>query len=186
MIRDSLRGFGLVSIFFHWVSAIVVLFLFGLGVYLTSYGYYSPDYLQYAHLHYALGILIFGFIIARLLWRLSSKTPLSLSSTVVAKLGVKLIKFSLYVLMFVVLVSGYLICTAEGQTISVFGWFKAPALIGLDTYGINLAGLTHKFVAWGLFFIVILHAGGALVHHFLIGDSTFIRMIKPLTRDKSE
>lgn len=179
MIRDSQDNYGIVSIFFHWLSAALTLFLFGLGVYLTSYGYYSGDYLQYAHLHYALGILLLGLISIRLLWRLTSKTPKTLADKLPAKLSIKLIKFLLYVLLFTVLVSGYFICTAEGQTINVFDWFQVPSFILLETDQLNLAGLSHKYVAWGLFALVLLHAGAALVHHFLFRDRTLVRMLKP-------
>lgn len=183
MIRDSKDNYGIISIFFHWLSAVLTLFLFGLGVYLTSYGYYSGDYLQYAHLHYALGALLFGLVVIRLLWRLTSKTPTTLANKLPAKLGIKLIKFLLYVMLFTVLVSGYFICTAEGQAINVFGWFQVPSFLLLETDQVNLAGLAHKYIAWALFGLVILHAGAALIHHFFIGDRTLVRMLKPSNKD---
>lgn len=179
MIRDSQDNYGIISIFFHWLSAALTLFLFALGFYLTSYGYYSADYLQYAHLHYALGIILFGLVFIRLLWRLSSKTPTTLANKLPAKLGIKLIKFLLYVLLFTVLVSGYFICTSEGQSINVFGWFQVPSFVLLETEQLNLAGLAHKYVAWILLGLVVLHAGAALVHHFFIRDRTLVRMLKP-------
>ncbi len=150
MIRDSHHNFGIISIFFHWLSAGLTLFLFGLGVYLTSYGYYSGDYLQYAHLHYALGIILFGLVTIRLLWRLTSKTPKTLVNSLPTKMGISLSKFLLYVFLFTILVSGYFICTAEGQSINVFGLFQIPSVMLLETAQLNLAGLTHKYIAWVL------------------------------------
>lgn len=179
MIRDSQDNYGIISIFFHWLSAALTLFLLGLGFYLTSYGYYSGDYLQYAHLHYALGILLLGLVAIRLLWRLTNKTPKTLADKLPAKLSIKLIKFLLYVLLVAVLVSGYFICTSEGQTINVFGWFQVPSVMVLETHQLNLAGLTHKYVAWVLLGLIILHAGAALVHHFFIRDRTLVRMLNP-------
>ena len=179
MIRDSNDNFGIISILFHWLSAVLTLFLFGLGVYLTSYGYYSPDYLKTAHLHYALGIILFGLIAIRLLWRLTSRTPKTLTNSLPAKISIKLSKFLLYVFLFTILISGYFICTAEGQSINVFGLFQVPSFVLLETSQLNLAGLIHKYIAWVLFGLVILHAGAALVHHFFIGDKTLSRMIRP-------
>lgn len=179
MIRDSHNNFGFISILFHWLSAGLTLFLFGLGVYLTSYGYYSGDYLKFAHLHYALGIILLGLVTVRLLWRLTSKTPKALVNSFPAKIGISLSKFLLYVFLFTILISGYFICTAEGQSIDVFGLFQIPSLILLETDQLNIAGLTHKYVAWVLFGLVILHAGAALVHHFFMRDRTLVRMLKP-------
>lgn len=178
MIRDTSHSFGWVSILLHWSSAITTLFLFGLGVYLTSYGYYSPNYLETAHLHYALGIILFAVVVLRLVWRLSSKTPVSLSKKLPVKISVKLIKFLLYTFLLAILVSGYFICTAEGQSIAVFNLVQIPSFILLDTPQLNAAGLTHKYLAWVLFGLVIIHAGAALVHHFR-GDKTFMRMVRP-------
>lgn len=179
MIRDSRDSFGIISIFFHWLSAGLTLFLFGLGVYLTSYGYYSGDYLKFAHLHYALGILLLGLVTIRLLWRLTSKTPKALVNSIPAKIGISLSKFLLYIFLFVILISGYFICTAEGQSIDIFGLFQIPSIKLLEIEQLNLAGLAHKYVAWALFGLVIIHAGAALTHHFFIGDKTLSRMIKP-------
>lgn len=179
MIRDSRHSYGILSIFFHWVSAGLTLFLFGLGVYLTSYGYYSPDFLKTAHLHYALGIILFGLIVVRLLWRLTSKTPPTLVSSRPKKIGVMLSKFLLYVFLFTILISGYFICTAEGQSINVFGLFQVPSVMTLENAQINIAGLSHRYVAWVLFGLVIIHASAALVHHFFFRDRTLVRMLKP-------
>lgn len=178
MIRDTSTGFGIVSIIFHWLSAIVTLFLFGLGVYLTSYGYYSPNYIETAHLHYALGVLLLGLVSVRLIWRLTSRTPVTLANNLPAKISIKLIKFLLYAGLFIILLSGYFICTAEGQTINVFDLFQVPSFVLLETSQVNIAGLTHKYVAWGLFALVLIHAGAALFHHFFIKDPTLVRMIK--------
>lgn len=179
MIRDSRHHFGIVSILFHWLSAGLTLFLFGLGYYLTSYGYYSPDYLQIAHLHYALGIILFLLICLRLVWRLSSKTPVTLVNSLPTKIGIAISKLMLYIALFVILISGYFICTAEGQSINVFGLFQVPSLVLLENEQLNLAGLSHKYVAWGLMGLVAIHAGAALVHHFFKRDRTLVRMLKP-------
>lgn len=182
MIRDSSQSFGLVSIFFHWVSAIATLLLFGLGVYLTSYGYYSPNFLEIAHFHYALGILLFGLVIARIVWRVTSKTPAPLTGNLAGRIGIKLIKFLLYVLLLAIMVSGYLICTSEGQTINVFNWFQVKSFVLLEMDQLNLAGLTHKYLSWVLFGLVLLHVAAALFHHFFVKDRTLVRMIKPASK----
>lgn len=179
MIRDSSKSFGLVSILFHWVSAIATLLLFGLGVYLTSYGYYSPNFLEIAHFHYALGILLLGLVAVRLVWRLTSKTPAPLTNNLASRIGIKLIKFLLYVLLIAIMISGYLICTSEGQTINVFDLFEVKSYVLLNTEQLNYAGLTHKYLSWVLIGLVVLHVLAALFHHFFVKDRTLMRMVKP-------
>ncbi len=179
MIRDTSKGFGIISILFHWLGAIVTLVLFGVGFYLTSYGYYSPNALKIAHFHYALGILLFGLIAVRILWRLTSKSPASLSSSLLVRIGIAASKLLLYVLLLVILVSGYFICTSEGQSIDVFGAFQVPSVLLLEIEQLNIAGLTHKYLSWVLIGVVAIHALAALTHHFFLKDRTLVRMVKP-------
>ncbi|WP_039913046.1 cytochrome b [Cellvibrio mixtus] len=179
MIRDTSTGFGLISILFHWLGAIVTLVVFGVGFYLTSYGYYSPNALKIAHFHYALGMLLLGLIVIRLLWRLTSKTPATLSSSLAMRITIKLSKLMLYVLLLIIMVTGYFICTSEGQTVDVFGLFQVPSVLLLDIEKLNLAGLSHKYLSWVLMGLVAVHAIAALVHHFVKKDRTLVRMIKP-------
>ena len=164
----------------------MVLFLLGLGWYLPRYGYSSPDFLRYAHLHYALGVVVFAIFILRSFWRISSTTPAPLTSKTAAIVAVTAIKFFLYLLVMVVAISGYLICTSEGQTVNVFGLFEVPSIILLETEGVNVAGIAHKYTSWLLFGVVVIHAGAALIHHFIVGDATLKRMLKPEVKPKSD
>jgi len=65
-----------------------------------------------------------------LLWRLASPPPPALPehgrlTRVASKLG----HGFLYLGLFVLMTSGYLISTADGRGISVFGWFEVPASV---------------------------------------------------------
>lgn len=179
MIRDTSSGFGIISILFHWLGAIVTLTLFGVGYYLTHGGYYSPNALKIAHFHYALGILLSGLIVVRILWRITSKTPASLTSNLAARITISMSKLLLYVLLLAILISGYFICTAEGQSIDVFGLFQVPSVMLLEIEQLNIASLSHKYLSWVLVGIVGVHALAAITHHFFLKDRTLVRMIKP-------
>lgn len=180
MIRDTSSGYGIFTILFHWVTAVVTMLIFGLGIYLIHFGgYSSPNFLKIAHFHYAMGSLLFIWVAVRLLWRLTSKTPVALTQSLLAKIIIKLIKFSLYLLLFAIMITGYLTVTYEGQSIDVFGFFQVPSLIMLDNDQLNIAALAHKYLSWVLIVIVIIHALAALIHHFIRKDKTLVRMIKP-------
>lgn len=179
MLRNSTQGYGLISIFFHWICALTVIGLFALGTYVVHFGYASLNYLSYAHLHYALGIIIFVVFILRILWRLINTTPAPLDTKILTRLVIGTIKFLLYLLVFIVIVSGYFICTSEGQSIDVFGIFNMPSLMLLENEGVNAAGLIHRYGSWLLAVIITVHILGALMHHFVLGDNTLKRMINP-------
>jgi cytochrome b561 len=82
-------------------------------------------------------------------------------------------------LIFIVAITGYLITTAEGQAAQVFNWFGLPASIELNADQVDLAGEIHEYAAWLIIIIATLHAGAALLHHFVFKDKTLKRMIFP-------
>lgn len=80
-------------------------------------------------------------------------------------------------LLVAVIVAGYLISTADGEPISVFGWFSVPAtLSGLPDQA-DVAGEIHLYLAWALVVFAVLHAFAALKHHFIDRDPTLKRML---------
>lgn len=179
MLKDSTQGFGLVSILLHWLSAITIIFLFALGLYMTSLTYYDDWYHKGPSLHISIGLLLFFATLLRILWRLFNRTPVNLSDNRQANLAAKAIKLFLYLLIFVVAITGYLITTAEGQAATVFDWFGVPPTIELNAAQVDLAGEIHEYGAWLIILIATLHAGAALMHHFVFKDRTLKRMIFP-------
>ena len=52
---------------------------------------------------------------------------------------------ALYAVLFGILISGYLISTADGQPISVFGWFDVPATVTGMAEQADTAGAIHLY-----------------------------------------
>ena len=85
---------------------------------------------------------------------------------------------AMYGLITLICVSGYLISTAKGKGIEFFGWFEVPALLTPIENQADLAGLVHLWLAYMLAGFVVLHAAGALKHHFIDKDNTLKRMLR--------
>lgn len=182
MLKDSSAGYGLISIIVHWLSALLILFLFGLGIYMTGLGYYDDWYHKGPALHISLGLIVLLLMLTRVTWRLLNPTPAALGDKPMQLLAAKLVKWGLYLAIFVVLISGYLITTAEGKPASLFDWIYFPALAELSAGQVDLAGELHEYLAWGIIALVVLHVAGALVHHFVVRDRTLVRMLKPVKK----
>jgi len=180
MLKDSTSGYGLVTIVLHWVCAPLIIFLFGLGIYMRGLDYYSPWYHRGPDLHIALGLLIFALMFLRLLWRKSNQNPNAIPTISQSNLwAASIVKVFLYVGVFIICISGYFITTAEGTGASFFGLFSIPASVEFSANNVDRLGAIHKYCAWGLMGIVILHAAAALFHHFVKRDKTLVRMLKP-------
>lgn len=178
MWRNTRNGWGVVSISFHWLSALAVIGLFLLGWWMTGLGYYHPWYNQAPWIHRSIGILLLLVTAGRMTWRLLNATPESEGSRferIAAHLG----HIGIYVLLLLVMLSGYLISTANGRGVSVFGWFEMPALLhGLPNQA-SVAGDIHWYSAVLLLIVAAGHALAAMKHHFHDRHRTLVRMVNP-------
>lgn len=177
-LRNTAQRYGSISVCLHWLMALGVFGLVLLGLWMTDLTYYSPYYTSAPFWHKSIGLLLAALLLGRLGWRLINRKPeavpghkpweITLSATV---------HLLLYLLLAIIVISGYLISTAKGQGISLFGWFEVPALVTGLPQQADRAGAVHYWVAMGVLGLVALHALGALKHHWLDRDDTLRRML---------
>ncbi|MDR5867001.1 cytochrome b [Halomonas koreensis] len=176
MWRNSTTGWGLISILLHWLSALAFVGLFVLGWWMTGLDYYDGWYNLAPWWHRSLGMLVLAVTLARLAWRFIQPSP-ALPGGRLERLAAHLGHVGLYALMLLVLVSGYLISTAEGDGIGVFGLFEVPALISDLPDQASLAGMVHWYAALALMGLAAGHALAALKHHWRDRQDTLVRML---------
>ncbi|MBV1920173.1 MAG: cytochrome b [Pseudomonadales bacterium] len=176
-LTNQLQHYGLISILLHWVMAITIVGLFSLGLWMTSLGYYDSWYKQAPTIHKSIGILLAGVWVFRVLWNLTNTKPQPLAThTPTEKKLAYLAHLTLYVLMGCIMVSGYLISTADDRAISVFGWFEIPATLTSIENQEDIAGDIHFYLALSLISLASLHALAAIKHHLIDKDDTLRRV----------
>lgn len=175
MWRNTLNSYGWISIGLHWLVAIAVIGLFGLGLWMVGLTYYDPWYRRAPDLHKGVGVLLFFVMLARLAWHLGNPRP-RFRGAPWEQRAARLAHGLLYLLLYALMVSGYLISTADGRAINVFGLFGIPAtLTGKNQE--DIAGVVHEVLAYGVIALATLHAVAALKHHFIDRDNTLKRML---------
>lgn len=179
MWLNSRHGYGRVSITLHWVIAIAIVGLFALGLWMTGLSYAHPWYTYAPFIHESVGMIVLALIGLRLVWRVATVTPpLEPGMPAWERVGALGAHWTMYALMVIVVVSGYLIPTADGSPVSVFGWLEVPALVQLHPRQADYAGWVHYWGAWGLIGLAALHTTAALKHHFIDRDRTLLRMLQ--------
>ncbi len=174
---NSAERYGLVAVLLHWLVALAVAGLFPLGLWMSGLDYYDPWYRQGPDLHKGVGVLLFVVVLIRLGWRLWNPPPGPLENHApLEKTAAHWMHRLLYLLLFLIMLSGYLISTADGRPLSVFDWFEVPALVSGFEGQEDLAGKVHFLLAVTLTACVTVHAAGALKHHWIDRDRTLLRM----------
>ena len=170
--------FGIVAICLHWLMAVAILGLFGLGWYMVELTYYDSLYKTLPHIHKSIGILLALVFVFRVGWKLINPTPEPIAgSSRFEIVAAKLAHIALYLLIAVIVASGYLISTADGSSISVFSWFDVPATIADIPGQEDIAGFVHEYLAYTMIALAGLHAAAALKHHIIDKDDTLRRML---------
>lgn len=175
MIRDTNDGYGLVSRILHWGMALAIFALFALGYWMVGLDYYSPYYKSAPDFHRSAGLILLAVLCLRIGWRLANVKPDGAILTPIERKTSRLVHAAFYVLLVVLMVSGYVMSTADGRPIDVFDWFSVPSLAtskGTE----DAAGLVHEWVAYAVMGLAALHAAAAVKHRFFERDQGSNRM----------
>jgi cytochrome b561 len=178
MLKNKKDSYGLVAILLHWLSAIIIFGLFGLGYWMVDLNYYSEWYKTAPMIHKSIGMILFVIILFRLFWKVVNIKPIAIGNKFEIKIS-KIVHFVLYLLMLVIFISGYLISTGDGRGIEIFNLFTIPAFNELIENQETIMGVIHKYSTYSLMFLVTLHALAAIKHHFINKDNILKRIIKP-------
>lgn len=175
IVKDTSAGYGVVSRLFHWLMAVTIFGLFGLGWWMVDLDYYSPYYVSAPDFHRSAGILLFIALLARIVWRFMNIKPDDAELTPLERKASWVVHWGFYPLLIALSISGYLIATPDGRPINVFGWFSVPSIIqqkGLE----DTAGLIHWALAYTVIVLAVVHTIGALKHHIIDKHTTLKRM----------
>lgn len=129
--------------------------------------------------HFALGLVIFAVVAARLVWRLVNPPPPPMASHAGWERTLsRIVHLSFYALLLVMPVAGWIAMSSFGEPISVWGLFQLPALpvpqnpaLGEQIFEL------HGASGIALLVLAAFHALAALKHTIIDKDGTLFRML---------
>ncbi|NUY55838.1 cytochrome b [Salinivibrio sp. EAGSL] len=160
----------------HWLSSLVIVGLFAVGLWMVDLSYYSSWYQTAPHWHKSIGILLAITTVGRLVWKATHTMP-TVEGKAWERKAATAGHHTIYLLLITLFVSGYLISTSDGRGIDVFTWFTVPSAGELFPNQSDIAGDIHYYVAITLIVLAAGHAIMALKHHFKDKDNTLRKMI---------
>lgn len=178
MLQNSKYQYGSVTRILHWSVALLIIGLIWLGWYMVGLSYYDPWYHDSLVTHRALGMLVLLLAVIKILWTLFSMRPdLPGSLKPWERYAAHSAHITLFVMMLLIPISGYVISTSADATIPFFYWFDIPSLFRVSEQARDLAIAIHYYLAYGTIALILIHAGAALKHQFIEKDGTLKKML---------
>lgn len=175
-MRTTAKSYTRTAIALHWLVALLIFLAFPLGMYMHDLPL-SPTKLQLYSYHKWLGIAVLVLAAWRIVWR-ATHTPPALPDKLPRwqQIASHAMHHTLYVLMFAVPMSGWVMSSAKGFKTVWFGVLPLPDLVGKNkALGELLTGV-HQSLNYILLLLVVLHVVAALKHHYVDKDDILTRM----------
>jgi cytochrome b561 len=174
--KNEANRYGRVSQLLHWLIAVCILFMLGLGLLLgTIPGTWKASAIA---IHESTGVMILLLVLLRVCWRLIALHPRLPDD--IHPLQVFVSKGAhalLYILMIAMPLSGWTMSSALGKPVLLFRVLALPNLIEKDRdLGVTLKNL-HGTTSYVLIAMIVLHILGALYHHCIRKDDVLKRML---------
>ncbi len=178
----------------HWVLALLIFGLLGLGTYMTSLEL-GLERLKLTQIHKSFGFVVFWLAVIRVVWRkfggpapehLETSKPWERFVSSATHVG-------MYILMFMIPLTGWLMSSASPFNDAdsyiyipnmVFGLFEMPDPISPgDAKLSKMLGVVHRYAGYALAALLFVHLAAAFKHHFILRDPILTRML-PFGRDR--
>jgi cytochrome b561 len=175
-VRNTNFRWGGVAQFLHWL--IVALIIMQVFLALRAEELHGMAKLAMLARHKSVGITILMLAVLRLVWRLVNPTPpLPLTLKPYERFLANVTHAVLYLLIFALPITGWIMSSARGFPVSWFNLFQLPDLVTKNRQLYEAMQDTHEALACTLGAVALLHLLAALKHHFVLKDTVLRRML---------
>ena len=160
----------------HWAIAVAVVGLVALGWWMQTIpkqpvGFRADAY----NLHKSIGLVALLLMAVRLGWRASHRPPELPKLPAWQARAAAGVHLSLYALMFIAALSGYLGSATSGYPVRFFGWVL-PSWTGAHEAVTAACSVVHLASNWILVAIIGAHVAATAYHQWVLRDGLFWRM----------
>ena len=176
-LKNASDHWGGVSQLLHWTTVILIVVIAYLGLTMGDLPN-GPDKIKTYALHKSIGLTILALVTLRVLWRLYAGAPHPVPGSPRWQERIaSLTHFGIYVLLFAIPISGWVVNSSAGFPLQWFGLFNLPDIVGKSHDLHEAAEEAHELMFWLLALMVAAHAGAAFYHHLFQQDATLARML---------
>jgi cytochrome b561 len=177
VLHNDKNAWGALTKLFHWVMAALILVQIPLGLAAVNWPL-SPTKISLFFWHKSTGVLLLALVVLRVAWRLANRVPdLPPDTPAWERAAAHASHFLLYMLLFALPVTGWVVQSASNIPFRAFYLFPLPPIVGPDKALADQFKEVHEWLFVLLAFVLAVHVGAALRHHYLKRDAVLVRML---------
>ena len=160
--------YGIISILFHWITFLILIFQIPMGFYLVELEF-SDFKLSVENYHTIFGMIIFYLTLLRVIWKFINISPLETNQMASWQLIIsKINHWLLYFSLLAITVSGIIKKLLSGEDVNFL--FTSVALDYFNFEIVEIAEKTHLSATILLIVLLVLHILAVLYHHIFLKD----------------
>ncbi len=177
-LHNTPRRYGMAAVGLHWLMLLLLVAVYACMELSGNFPKGSDMRASLKTWHYMLGLSVFVLVWVRLAVKLMGKTPvIEPPPPSWQEHLAKLVQFALYALMIGLPLVGWFLLSAKGQVIPFFG-LQLPGLLAESKNAAGWIKEVHEIGATAGYFLLGIHAAGALYHHYFLRDNA-LRLMLP-------
>jgi cytochrome b561 len=171
--HDAIR-YDTKTIIFHWVTVVLVATQW-LGAQTIDWFPSGALRVDARSMHIAVGVLLAGILLARIVWRLTGGRRLPSVGEGVIPLIAKVTHWGLYGLLAAMVIVGMVLTWTRGD--SIFNLFAIPSYDPGNRALSDQIQEIHAVIGWMIVGLAGVHASAALIHRYFWDDGVLGRML---------
>lgn len=162
-MKSSKVGYGRMAQAFHWISTVIILLMWPMGLYMNRVAVGDTQVMLY-QIHVGLGLLLLVMTVARVIWRFFEPTPaMPAKLSLVQKRTIKIVRIFTYFVMLLLTFSGVGILLVNGMSL-------LPGNIVPDVIKDGPAMGMHVIAYRLMLLLLIMHIAGIARYQMRYGD----------------
>lgn len=183
--EDSTRGYSLPLRLIHWLMALIMITMIIAGILMATGdlwgGKFPPLRGQLFDYHRGMGFVLLILVIVRIITKRMTTPPSPLPSSMPSwqTAAAHINHMLLYAALITQPLLGWYGTNVWGvKNIPIFGLFTLPTLAAKDRALGNQLLEIHAYMGLFITFLVVVHIGAALMHHYVKKDDVLSRMLR--------
>ena len=173
-ITNTITEYGLISKFFHWLSALLLMLQIPLGFYLVDLDF-GENKITIENIHIIIGLIIFYLIILRLINNILNPTPKMKNNSFLGQIFIaRLNHFLLYLTILLITISGILKKLFGGESLIIFfNEIKVKENFNLADQFYDV----HIFANYILIGLISLHIFAVIIHKVFFKENLLKKIL---------